>query len=221
MSNVTTARPYALDWFRVGALSGSFAAHAAILLLVALPMTVPVTRPVVTDIVARWIESPPKPEEFPEPPPPKPEPHHVVRATPPPVHVPAPPTDMPVHESLSPPDRSRDLSPPSQDSGATDLPPDIGSGGATQGLAYASPMQPRYPPASVRAHEEGTVTLRVLVDASGVPQRVEIARSSGHPRLDASAKESVERARFRPVMRNGVAVPAWGLVPIAFRLAQG
>ena len=32
MRNETIARPYALDWLRVGALSGSFAAHAVILL---------------------------------------------------------------------------------------------------------------------------------------------------------------------------------------------
>jgi protein TonB len=100
-------------------------------------------------------------------------------------------------------------------------PPDIGNGAATQALAYASPMSPRYPPASVHAREEGTVTLRVLVDANGTPQRIEIARSSGHSRLDAAAKESVARARFRPVMQNGVAVSAWGIVPIVFRLERG
>jgi protein TonB len=97
---------------------------------------------------------------------------------------------------------------------------DLGAGGATQTLAYATPLQPRYPPASARAREQGTVMLRVLVDATGIPQRVEIARSSGHARLDAAARESVMRARFRPVMRDGEAASAWGLVPIAFRLDQ-
>jgi periplasmic protein TonB len=219
MRNVTTARWYALDWLRVGALSGSFATHAVIVLLVALPMTVPVTRPVVKEIVARWIDPPP-PNEFPEPPPPKPEPHHV-RATPP-VHIETPPTPMSVPEVPAPPAEISDaLSPPGPDTGQATSPPDIGNGAATQPLAYASPMQPRYPPASVHAREEGTVTLRVLVDANGVPQRVEIARSSGHSRLDAAAKESVARARFRPVMQNGVAVSAWGIVPIVFRLERG
>ena len=73
----------------------------------------------------------------------------------------------------------------------------------------------------MRAREQGTVVLHVLVDENGVPQRIEIARSSGHVRLDAAARESVARARFRPVMRNGVATPAWGLVPIEFRLDRG
>jgi protein TonB len=220
MRNETIAPRRALDWLRVGAMSGSFAAHAVILLIAALPMTVPATRPKVTAIVARWIEPPPPPETFPEPPPPKPEPHHVVHATPP-VHVQTPPTPMSVPDLPAPPEAIPSTpSPLNADSGPAS-PPDLGSGGATQALAYASPMQPRYPPASVRAREEGVVTLRVLVDASGVPQRVEIARSSGHARLDASAKESVEHARFRPVMQNGVAVPAWGIVPIAFRLERG
>jgi len=216
MRNETTARRYALDWLRVGAMSGSFAAHAVIFLIVALPLTVPATRPIVSDMVAHMIELPP-PQALPEPPPPKPEPHHV-RATPP-VHVETVHTPMSLPEVPAPPTEVAETPPPNVDAGPAS-PPDIGSG-ATQALAYASPMQPRYPAASVRAHEEGTVTLRVLVDANGVPQRVEIARSSGHARLDASAKESVERARFRPVMRNGVAVPAWGVVPIAFRLERG
>lgn len=219
MRHETAARPYALDWLRVGALSGSFAAHAVILLIVALPMTVPVTRPVVHELVARWIETPPPVETFPEPPPPKPEPHHV-RATVP-VHVQTPPNPMSLPDVPAPPTEIRDATPPPDADAGSASPPDLGGGGATQALAYASPMQPRYPPASVRAHEEGVVTLRVLVDESGAPKRVEIARSSGHARLDAAAKESVEHARFRPVMRNGVAVSAWGIVPIAFRLAQG
>jgi len=95
---------------------------------------------------------------------------------------------------------------------------DIGSGGATQELAYASPLRPSYPFSSVRAREQGTVLLRVLVDENGAPQKVEIARSSGHARLDASAREAVSHARFRPVLRDGRAVSVWGIVPIAFRL---
>jgi protein TonB len=88
-------------------------------------------------------------------------------------------------------------------------------------LAYASPLQPKYPPASMRAQEQGTVMLRVLVDETGVPQRIEIARSSGHTRLDAAARESVSHARFRPVMHDGRATSAWGIVPIAFRIDHG
>jgi protein TonB len=219
MRNETTARPCALDWLRVGAMSGSFAAHAVILLLVMLPMTVPVTRPAVTQIVARWIEPTPPPETFPEPPPPKPEPHHA-RATP--VHVQTPPPSTAPSDVPALPTQIAETPAPSEGIGQpAPQSTDIGNSGRTQALAYASPMQTRYPPAAAHAREEGTVTLRVLVDEHGAPQRVEIMRSSGHARLDASAKESVGHARFRPVMRDGVAVSAWGIVPIAFRLGQG
>jgi protein TonB len=221
MATKTKAHSATLDWFRVGAWSGSLATHIGILLLVALPMTIPSTRPPVTTIVARWIEPTPPPPALPEPPPPS-VPHHVrpapVRATPSPV-IPvtaatdAPSQPVPVADTPTTTDASASLPATPGD--------DIGSGGATQTLAYATPLQPRYPPASARAREEGTVTLRVLVDPSGVPQRVEIARSSGHARLDAAARESVMRARFRPVMRNGEAASAWGLVPIEFRLDRG
>ena len=36
--------------------------------------------------------------------------------------------------------------------------------------------------------------------------------------LDAAARDAVQRARFKPVLRDGVAEPAWGVVPIEFRL---
>lgn len=210
-------RPF--DWLRVGAWSGSFAAHAGILALIALPMTVPPARPVAQAIVARWIEMPPAPPEIAEPPPPKapPRAHHATPAAMPAAaleteaNTPAPP--LPGTESQ-----------PAAETTATSVSTtdrDIGAGGTTQTLAYATPMHPRYPPASVRAHEQGAVVLRVLVDASGVPQRIEIARGSGHPALDAAARESVSQARFRPVMRDGEAVAAWGLVPIVFRLDRG
>ncbi len=93
-------------------------------------------------------------------------------------------------------------------------------GGETRQLAYAEPMRLRYPAPAIRARAEGKVLLKVLVDADGKVERIEIARSSGHAALDAAAREAVQRARFKPVLREGVAVPAWGLVPIAFRLDQ-
>ena len=90
--------------------------------------------------------------------------------------------------------------------------------GETRTLAYDGALKLRYPPMSMRQREQGTVLLRVLVDASGGVQRIEIERSSGHAQLDAAAREAVQRARFKPVLRDGQAIPAWGIVPIEFRL---
>lgn len=210
------------DWFRVGAWSGSFAVHALVVLLVLVAMAqpiVPMTKRVSEPIMMSLIEHEPPPPALPEPPPPavvhkqKPTPVHV----PPPIPV-APPSPMSTPEVP--------VATVAQETVATNDGPakaDIGNApaGESQALAYATPVTPVYPPASKQAREQGTVVLRVLVDASGAPQRVEIAKSSGHARLDMAARASVLRARFRPVLRDGAAIPAWGLVPIAFRLDLG
>ncbi|HSS06141.1 MAG TPA: energy transducer TonB [Rhodanobacteraceae bacterium] len=218
MTAITSNAP-SWNWLRVGAWSGSFSVHALILLLVAAPAIVPIAQPVAETVAMRLIEAPPPPRSLPEPPPPatprhvRPTPVHVLPATPQtPVSIPGPPT--PVDTSST--DSVDDDPAPTIPQG-TETP----AGGATQTLAYATPLSPMYPPASLRAREQGTVLLRVLVDPSGVPQRVEIARSSGYARLDTAARDSVLRARFRPVMRDGAAVSAWGMVPIAFRLDRG
>jgi protein TonB len=206
------------NWLRVGAWSGTFALHVLVLMLVAAPVLVPMPKAAQEPIVARWI-APEKPLALPEPPPPT-VPRHV-RV---PVHVPSPATPpIPDATQAATPIDIVTKSRQSDEISAVQpsSPNEPASGGATQTLAYATPLHPRYPPASAREHEQGTVLLRVLVDASGVPQRIEIARSSGHARLDAAARDSVLQARFRPVLREGAAVSAWGLVPIEFRLDRG
>lgn len=86
-------------------------------------------------------------------------------------------------------------------------------------LAYAEAPPPRYPRPAIQRRLEGVVTLRVLVDAGGRPQAVEIERSSGHRVLDQAAREQVlARWRFHPAVRDGRAIAAYALVPVAFRL---
>jgi periplasmic protein TonB len=210
------------SWLRVGAWSGSVALHVALLLVVMAPIVAPLAPHAPEPVVAQVIEREPPPD-LPEPPPPV-APHHVrpvVPRTPaPPVAPPTPMSTVAPDVPVTPPETSvpttiADAAP------STSATPDIGASGASQTLAYATPVRPRYPADSARAHEEGTVVLRVLVDADGRPQRVEIARSSGHARLDAAARDGVLHARFRPVMRDGAAVEAWGLVPVAFKLERG
>jgi protein TonB len=217
MTTAKTPFGHSLDWLRVGAWSGSFAAHASILLLLLSPMTVPATRERATTVVARWIEAETPPPAFPEPPPPA-APHRAHATT---AHA-SPPrvSSVPSSDATTPAATLADATP--TPAGSTSVPADdLGTGGASQTLAYASPLHPRYPPASVRAREQGIVMLHVLVDETGVPERVEIARSSGHAALDLAAQESVRHARFRPVMQNGRATSAWGIVPIEFRLDRG
>jgi protein TonB len=85
-------------------------------------------------------------------------------------------------------------------------------------VAYLTPPSPLYPASSRRSGETGTVTVRVLIDASGRPTTVSVQRSSGFSALDESAASAVRAARFRPYAEGGVPQAVWVLVPINFVL---
>lgn len=224
MTSMILDRNRSLDWRRVGAWSSTFATHGLIFALLALPIAAPMLHPSVPRIEPMVVDVKPLPPAvLPEPPPPIPRPRtppvqkHVAPApTSPPVtaspiaEAPSPITAPPAVSPVAPADTN-----PSTE-GSTASP-----AGATQTLAYDGALRPTYPTASARAREQGTVLLRVLVDADGAVQRVEIERSSGHAKLDSAARDAVMRGRFRPVLRDGKAIPAWGLVPIEFRLDRG
>lgn len=86
-------------------------------------------------------------------------------------------------------------------------------------LEYDDAPAPTYPRDALRDGAHGVVMLQVLVDVDGRPLRVDIQRSSGDRRLDVAARRQVLQSwRFRPAMKDGRAVQAIGLVPIAFNL---
>ncbi len=77
-------------------------------------------------------------------------------------------------------------------------------------------VQPEYPPAAARLQEEGTVMVRVEVDASGTPTGVSIARRSGSRELDRAALQAVRQWRFRPAIRDGKPAASVVEVPVEF-----
>lgn len=83
---------------------------------------------------------------------------------------------------------------------------------------YLNNPPPPYPALSRRLGERGKVVLRVLVNAKGAPDKVELKSSSGSSRLDNAALEAVRRWRFIPARQGSEAVPAWVLIPITFTL---
>lgn len=83
---------------------------------------------------------------------------------------------------------------------------------------YLHNPRPAYPSAARRFGEQGRVVLRVLVSADGRPEQVEVGSSSGSPRLDASALETVRSWKFVPARQGDRPIAAWVLVPISFRL---
>lgn len=83
---------------------------------------------------------------------------------------------------------------------------------------YLNNPTPPYPRLSKRMGEEGTVVIRVLITTEGRAEKAVVRTSSGHARLDDTALSTVQRWRFVPGQRNGVAEAMWFNVPIRFVL---
>jgi TonB family protein len=75
----------------------------------------------------------------------------------------------------------------------------------------------KYSDFAVRDKVQGAVLLRIVVDSSGVPQRIAIARPLGYG-LDANAVEAVMKWRFSPGIRVDTAVAAGVVVEEEFNL---
>jgi protein TonB len=163
-------------------------------------------------------------------PPPVAVPPQPAPVSPPPVAVapaPAPATaaSVPTPQALAP---TLDAAPrPAAPSGAA--PPVAAAAPAARPAAVVPPSfdadylhnpTPRYPPAAARLRETGRVLLSVSVSAAGLPERVEIAATSGSPRLDQAALETVKRWRFVPARQGDKPVAASVTVPLVFRLDE-
>ena len=83
---------------------------------------------------------------------------------------------------------------------------------------YLNNPAPAYPRMSKRLGEQGTVTVRVLINTEGRAEQAEIRTSSGYSRLDEAALETVKRWRYVPGKRAGAPEAMWFNVPIRFVL---
>lgn len=95
-----------------------------------------------------------------------------------------------------------------------------GSRGVVDGLPQdlASNPDPPYPPEALRARLEGTVILRIKIDAKGKVTSVQVHESSEVPALDQSALDTARQWVFEPARRRGVPVPYEFLKPVEFFL---
>ena len=86
--------------------------------------------------------------------------------------------------------------------------------------AYRSAPRPPFPAAMRQSRVEGSVRLRIFLDAEGVPQRVEIIIGSGHSEFDSTAREWVLRHwRFKPARQGSTPVPATVVTSVQFTLS--
>lgn len=132
-----------------------------------------------------------KPTKPPEPPPPKPQPKPVQRP------------QAPVEAAAAPPPPPVSAEPKSV---------------SISQVGYLVRPNPIYPSRARRAGEQGTATVRVLIDMTGRPTNVSLDTPSGHAALDEAALSAVRAAQFRPYAEGGIAQPVWVLIPITFKL---
>jgi protein TonB len=175
--------------------------------------------PMFVDLIA-----PPAPP-VPPPPPPQPqpvqkklpEPRPVIAAAPSPAPapfvVPAPPPE-PVVEP-APPVVVAAPAPPAVV--AAPAPPKMIPASAVQ---YLEPPVLVYPRLSIRNKESGRVIVRVYIDTNGLPKSVQVATSSGFPRLDEAGVAAAQKARFKPYTENGQPVAGWASIPLDFDLEK-
>lgn len=83
---------------------------------------------------------------------------------------------------------------------------------------YLKNPAPDYPVAAQKRGLEGQVLLKVHVLASGQPDAVTVARSSGHAILDDSAVKAVQQWVFEPARRGQAAIDGWVQVPLNFKI---
>lgn len=91
-----------------------------------------------------------------------------------------------------------------------------GIGGVTAPRAIYKP-DPEYSTEARQAKYQGTVILNLIVDASGRPRGIQVARSLGMG-LDEKAMEAVRQWRFEPAMKDGKPVAVSVSIEVAFRL---
>jgi periplasmic protein TonB len=91
----------------------------------------------------------------------------------------------------------------------------------TEPRGYAGYLRnpaPDYPLAAQKRGLEGKVTLKVHVLASGQPESVAVATSSGHQILDDAAIKAVQQWAFAPARRGQTPIDGWVHVPLNFRI---
>lgn len=100
--------------------------------------------------------------------------------------------------------------------GASSAPPSVD-------VSYKNRNPPRYPADAIRNGEQGTVMLRIRVDADGSVARVDVDRArttATSAELQAAAVTAAEGWKFHPGMEQGKPVGGWATIPVMFSLGD-
>ena len=213
---------WTIDGKRVLAFAGVLLLHLLLLGLVLLPREpISLTTAKPDDVyVPMEIVNPPEPPPLPPPPiamPPPPV--NLQVAAPPPTVLPQPqsaPVTTTTEIVLNTPSELPVLPQGEFDSGASTDP------GLGQGLLLTLKVKrgppPAYPRRELAKGIEGDVLLRVLVDAAGLPQTIEVIGGTRNRNFERAAMNAIKRWRFQPHTVDGVPRSAWASVPVTFRM---
>ena len=204
-----------LDAKRIAATSAVIALHVGVLMLLMMPAQL--TRSVDVEeedrpYVPDFVNIPPPP-----PPPPPPEAQQQRTLTQQPTQAPIASVEPPV-ESVDQSVGAMDFQVPVVAAAPNTFETEPAGAGFLQLATLVAPA-PAYPRPALTRRLSGTVTLRIHVDAGGLPIEVLVEHSSGHAILDETAMKSVQkRWRFVPATRDGQPIEGWALVSIDFVL---
>ncbi len=97
--------------------------------------------------------------------------------------------------------------------------PDSGSVAAqTSGAVLLKAVGARYPTAAMRARQQGWVVVSFTVDPNGQTSDVKVVDAQPRRVFDRAATDAVERYRFTPALKDGVAVSSTKQQRIEFKL---
>lgn len=206
-------------------IAGVIAAHAAgAWALMQVDAVASAVREVAPVLMVQML-APPEPPRLVPPPPPAPArraaptPAPVIAAAPAP--VPAPPSFAvpPAPPEPAPPAPVQVAAPPAPPAPAAVAAPAPGPRQiAPSAVRYQKLPELHFPALARRAGEQGTVVLRITVDASGRLKHASVHRSSGFERIDQAALQDIRSARFVPYMEDGKPVEWQTLAPLAYEL---
>lgn len=81
-------------------------------------------------------------------------------------------------------------------------------------------VEPDYPLAARKAGIETRIVVRALIEPDGSVSQVEVVRGAPELGFDASAIEAIRQWLFSPPKVAGVAVRAWMVIPVNFKLTN-
>jgi protein TonB len=81
---------------------------------------------------------------------------------------------------------------------------------------FARNFQPDYPVGMLQREIEGSVTVRVLVDAEGRVRQVQVLRATDPDFARATERQALKAWRFKPATRDGKPVEDWQTLTVRF-----